>query len=114
MREAEERLRDILEAIGNIERYSSRGRGAFETDELIQSWFLRQLQIIGEAVRVIPSEIRDLSPEIPWSKITGMRHILVHGYFEIDKDIVWDAVRKDIPALKPQVEDLLRKLEQRR
>jgi uncharacterized protein with HEPN domain len=59
VRDPKERLRDILEAIVNIERYAARGRQAFESDELIQNWFVRHLQIIGEAVRGLPQEVRD-------------------------------------------------------
>jgi len=114
MRDAKERLQDILEAITNIERYAVRGRVAFETDELIQNWFLRQLLIIGEAARALPQDVIALTPLIPWAKIIGMRNILVHGYFEIDTEVVWDAVTSDIPALKPHIEDLMRKLEQRK
>jgi uncharacterized protein with HEPN domain len=54
MRDPKERLRDILEAIGSIERYAARGRQAFESDELIQNWFVRHLQIIGEAAYALP------------------------------------------------------------
>ena len=110
MRDIKERLQDILEAISNIERYALRGRAVFENDELIQTWFLRQLEIIGEAVRALPSDVRDLAPEIPWIKIVGMRNILIHGYFEVDTDVVWDAVRNDIPSLKQQIYDLIKKL----
>lgn len=100
-----------MDAIDNIERYALKGREAFEADELIQNWFLRQLQIIGEAVRGLPQEVCDLAPEIPWVKIIGMRNILVHGYFDIDTDVVWDAVVNDIPAIKPAIHSLLKKLE---
>jgi uncharacterized protein with HEPN domain len=110
MRDVKERLRDIMEAIANIERYTVRGRDAFEGDELLQNWFLRQLQIIGEAVRAIPPSIQSLAPEIPWSKIVGMRNILIHGYFEIDTAVVWDAVQNDIPALKKQIASLFDRL----
>lgn len=55
--------------------------------------------------------IRNLAPDIPWHKIIGMRNILVHGYFEIDLDVVWDAVQQDVPLLKPAVEALLKNLE---
>jgi uncharacterized protein with HEPN domain len=111
MRDPKERLRDILEAIAAIDRYRDRGRSAFEQDELLQVWFLRHLQIIGEAARRLPNEVRDLAPDIPWHKIIGMRNILVHGYFAIDLDVVWDAVQRDVPLLKPTVEALLKKLE---
>jgi len=111
MRDPKERLRDILEAIAAIDRYRDRDRSAFEQDELLQVWFLRHLQIIGEAARRLPEEIRNLAPDIPWHKIIGMRNILVHGYFEIDLDVVWDAVQQDVPLLKPAVEALLKNLE---
>src|SRR6266508_2330799 len=110
MRDPEERLRDILDAIANIERYSARGRQAFETDELIQNWFVRHLQIIGEAAYALPRELRDQRPDIPWPEIIGMRHILVHDYFVIDIDIVWDAVERDLPDLKVKIEEMLREL----
>jgi len=112
MRDPKERLRDILEAITAIDRYRDRGRSAFEQDELLQVWFLRHLQIIGEAARRLPEEIRHLAPDIPWHKIIGMRNILVHGYFAIHLDVVWDAVQRDVPLLKPAVEALLKKLEE--
>ena len=72
MRDPKERLRDILEATAAIERYLDRDRAAFEQDELLQTWFLRHLQIIGEAARSLPEEVRALAPDIPWPKIIGM------------------------------------------
>jgi uncharacterized protein with HEPN domain len=111
VRDPKERLRDILDAIAKIERYAARGRQAFEKDELIQNWFVRHLQIIGEAAYALPDDVRDQQPDIPWTQIIGMRHILVHDYFVIDTDIVWDAVEQDLPDLKTKVEGLLRKLE---
>jgi uncharacterized protein with HEPN domain len=107
VREPRERLQDILDAIAAIARYRDRDRAAFDCDELLQSWYLRHLQIIGEAARALPDEVRGMAPGIPWSKIIGMRNILVHGYFAIDTDIVWDAATRDAPALKPEVERLL-------
>lgn len=113
MRDPKERLRDTLEAIAAIERYADRDKTAFERDELLQGWFVRNLQIIGEAARGLPEEVQALAPDIPWTKIIGMRNLLVHGYFEIDTDIVWDTATRDVPALKPVVERLLRGLEER-
>jgi uncharacterized protein with HEPN domain/predicted nucleotidyltransferase len=111
VRDPKERLSDVLDAIANIERYSVRGRQAFEYDELIQNWFVRHLQIIGEAAYALPKELRDQQPDIPSTEILGMRHILVHDYFVIDTDIVWDAVERDLPDLKAKIERMLRKLE---
>ena len=107
MRDPKERLKDILQAIGNINRYSSLGREKFDDDELIQSWFIRHLQIIGESARALPEDVRERESGVPWSKIIGMRHILVHDYFEIDKDIVWGVVERDLPVLKANVEMML-------
>jgi len=111
MRDPKERVRDMLEAIAAIERYRDRDRSTFEKDELLQVWFLRHLQITGEAACRLPEEIRNLATDIPWHKIIGMRNILVHGYFAIDLDAVWNAVQRDIPLLKPVMEALLKKLE---
>jgi uncharacterized protein with HEPN domain len=103
---------DIMDAIAAIERHPGRDKAAFERDELLQVWFLLHLQIIGEAARALPGEVRALDPEIPWSEIIGMRNILVHGYFDIDTDIVWEAATRDVPAIKPAVERLLETLEE--
>lgn len=112
MRDPKERLHDILTAIDAIERYSDRQKGDFERDEMLQVWFLRHLQIIGEAARALPEEVRKLAPEIPWPKIIGMRNVLVHSYFDIDTELVWETVTRDVPALKPKVQQLLSKLEE--
>ncbi len=110
MRDPKERLRDILEAIAAIDRYRDRDQSAYDQDELLQVWFLRHLQIIGEAARRLPEEIRNLAPDIPWHKMIGMRNILVHGYFAIDLDVVWDAVQLDVP-LQARSRSIAQKLE---
>jgi uncharacterized protein with HEPN domain len=111
MRDPQERLRDILEAIAAIERHAAMDRTAFDQDELVQSWFLRHLQIIGEAARGLPDAVRSSAPAVPWPQIIGMRNVLVHGYFDIDQDIVWGAVVRDVPELKPAIQRLLADLE---
>jgi uncharacterized protein with HEPN domain len=108
MRDYNERLLDILEAIERIEKYAARGREAFERDELIQTWIVHHLQIIGEAARALPDSIREKYPEVPWSKIIGMRNILVHTYFGIDVDVVWAVVVNDLPDLKQKIENAIR------
>ena len=103
MRDDREKLRDILEAIERIERYAVQGRQSFEEDELIQTWFIRHLEIIGEASRALSSNTREQHPDVPWSQIIGMRNILTHNYFEVDLDVVWSAVEHNSPALKRQI-----------
>lgn len=103
MRSDREKLEDILEAIERIERYAIQGVQAFEQSELIQTWFIQNLQVIGEASRSLSSSIREQYPEVPWSKIIGMRNILTHNYFEIDVDIVWIVIDQELPALKRNI-----------
>jgi uncharacterized protein with HEPN domain len=107
MRSDRDRFLDIFEAIEKIDQYSIQGKQAFETNELIQVWIVRNLQIIGEASDRISLETQNRFPSIPWKKIIGMRHVLVHGYFDIDLAIVWSVIENDLPSLKDQVQKAL-------
>lgn len=107
MRSDRERLYDILEAIDKIEQYKSEQKTLFDSDELLQVWVVHYLQIIGEAASRITNELREQYAEIPWGKIIGTRHVLVHGYFDIDLDLVWSAVDIDLPVLKTQIRGIL-------
>lgn len=85
MRDDHEFLLDIKEAIEQINKYTVRGQTSFENDELVQTWVLRHLQIIGEASRQLSEDFRKRHSDIPWSKMIGMRNILVHRYFGITR-----------------------------
>ena len=78
---------------------------------MLQVWVVHYLQIIGEAANRISPQLRELHPEIPWGQIIGTRHVLVHGYFDIDLDIVWTAIDINLPDLKNQVIKVLRELD---
>jgi len=110
MRSDAERLADILDAIRNIEKYSGKGTAGFENDELIRNWIASHLQIVGEAASGLSEELRAQHPEVPWRKIIGLRHILVHHYFAVNLKLVWSVVEKDLPVLKLQVEAMLKSL----
>ena len=110
MSDDRERVRHILEAIERIERYAIRGEVAFRRDELIQTWMIQNIQVIGEAARALSPELQDRHRDVPWTDIIGMRHVLVHDYFDIDLDIVWRVVERDIPHLKRQVQAILQVL----
>ena len=107
MRSDRERLLDILEAIDRIDAYKGSDRSDFDTDELLQVWIVHHLQIIGEAASRLSDELRNRHTEVPWGQMIGMRHILVHGYFEVDAEIVWNAAQVNLAQLKQQVEAIL-------
>ncbi|MCX6029787.1 MAG: DUF86 domain-containing protein [Chloroflexi bacterium] len=112
MRSDRERLLDILEAIGKIEQHTSSDIEAFADDEMQQVWIIHHLQIVGEAAYGLSQNFKANHPQIPWVQIIGMRHVLVHGYFEIDLDIVWTVIEKDLPPLKSAIEVILRQSEE--
>ena len=110
MRSERERLLDILEAIERIEKYAEEGKEVFEEDELIQTWIVHHITIIGEACRTLPDDFQARYANVPWTDIVGMRNLLVHHYFGIDTDAVWSVVEKDLPELKLEIETILKKL----
>ena len=107
MKDDREHVLDILEAIERIERHTRRGRSVFEEDELVQTWVVHHIQILGEAARQISESLRTAHPEIPWSQIIAMRNILVHDYFGVDVEEVWTTVERDLPDLKAKVAAIL-------
>jgi len=111
-REYKAYLRDILNAIDKIERYT-KGMDFedFVDDELIQDGVVRNLEIIGEAVKNLPGDIKKNYPEIEWRKIAGLRDILIHAYFGVDIEIIWDIVENKIGELKDAIKKILSDLE---
>jgi len=101
----------MLEAIEKIEQYASKGRAAFEKEELIQTWIVHHLQIGGEAAGKLGREFHDQHPLIPWPQVVAMRNALVHDYFGVDLEEVWRVVERDLPDLKRKLNTLVRELE---
>lgn len=110
MRNDIQRLQDILEAIERIERYAPEGKNRFERDELLQTWMVHHIQIIGEAAGKLSDSFRKKYSEIPWPQIITMRNVLVHDYFGLDLHEVWMVVERDIPHLKPKIQAIIQKL----
>jgi uncharacterized protein with HEPN domain len=110
MKDDRQRLQDILEVMDRIQRYIGRGERNFYSDELVQTWMVHPIQILGEDAAKLSREVRDQYPQVPWSQIVAMRNILVHDYFPVDLNEVWLTATRDIPLLKTQIEAILRGL----
>lgn len=101
-------LHDMLHAAHAVMRYvSQKTNEAFLADEMLRDAVERRIEIIGEAARGVSSELRDAHPEIPWAKITTTRHILAHGYGEVDPNIIWRVATVYVPELIGLLEPLI-------
>lgn len=102
------RIRHMVEAGESAMRFiAGRTRGDIDTDEQLRFALTRAVEIIGEAASKIPLETRSSTPSIPWADIIYMRNRLVHAYFDIDHDILWETVTRDVPDLLPLLRPLL-------
>ena len=98
---------DILESARAIRAYvAGMTRQQFLREKQVQDAVIRRLEIIGEAAGRTSSDFRDAHPEIQWSVIRGMRNQMIHGYDDINMDVVWDTVEQNIPLLIQIVESL--------
>ena len=93
----------ILEAVDRILLFGQDGETRFRTDVRTQDAIIRNLQVMGEAAKKVSTQARDAHPEIPWKDIAGMRDRVVHDYFGVSLDIVWDVVVNHIPPLRDKV-----------
>jgi uncharacterized protein with HEPN domain len=100
-------LSHIEDAISSIQEYAAGGKEAFIATKMIQDAVIRNLEIIGEAVKKISPDTRARAPEIPWKQISGLRDVLIHDYFGVDLDTVWLVVENRLPVLKRQIRNLL-------
>ena len=101
-------LKDILEAVGRIERYvGSMSESEFLKNTEKQDAVIRNLEIIGEATRNLPAEFKQRHSRVQWAPIAGMRDRLIHQYFGVNWIILWDVVRNKLPELRTNVEQIL-------
>jgi uncharacterized protein with HEPN domain len=100
-------LAHIVEAIAAIERFTAGSREAFFANDMVQSAVIRQLEVVGEAVKNLSVELTQREPGVPWKQIAGARDRLIHGYFRVDLDAVWAMVERDLPSLSQNVRRIL-------
>lgn len=101
-------LEDIVDAMEKAEYIlHDVGYDKFEDDFIINFAVVRALEIIGEATKRLPTAFREAYPDIPWKAMAGMRDRMIHGYDDINLQIVWDSVKHEIPRIKPLIQQIL-------
>lgn len=99
-----QRLLHILEAIDEIQTYTANTDiKSFLSNSMMRFACVKHIEIIGEAANIITSETKAIFTDLEWKQIIGMRHILVHEYFGVDFDLIWQVIINDLPALKAKI-----------
>lgn len=95
----------ILENVKDIEEFSKNlTKNKLLKDKLRQKAIIRSIEIIGEAVKNLPESFKKNYSQLPWRKIAGTRDRIIHHYFGVDLDIIWEIIKKDLPTLKKQIQ----------
>ena len=101
-------LTDIVEAVDDIARFTTGIEAkSFQESDLLRSAVVHKLSVIGEAAARLSEDLKRRNPQVPWAQIVGFRNILVHAYFGIDWDVVWEAAKHRCPILREQVAQIL-------
>jgi uncharacterized protein with HEPN domain len=101
-------VQDMLEAVRKIQLYiAGLDHSTFLLDEKTIDAVVRNLEVLGEAARQLPGDFTSRNAEIPWDKIGGLRNRIVHDYFGLDLEIIWEIIRRDLPELKARLENLV-------
>jgi uncharacterized protein with HEPN domain len=100
-------LAHIRDAAERIAAFTSGGREQFFAEPIVQDAVIRNLEVIGQAVKCLSEDLRSASADVPWKQIAGMRDVLIHHYFGVKLETVWQVVVEHLPALRKRVEELL-------
>lgn len=104
------RIEDILESIARIKEYTEgMSFEQFQSDKKTIDAVLRNLEIIGEAVRHIPETIQERYSDLPWAEMRAMRNIVAHQYFGVNLNIIWNTAQNNLPPIVAKLEEILRK-----
>jgi len=102
------RLRHMIDAAEAAGQFmTGRERAALDADRMLLFAVVRAIEVVGEAATKVSVETRTASPQIPWAAVVGMRNRLIHGYFNVDTELVWQTVNRELPALLPVLRTLL-------
>ncbi len=108
-REYKDYLNDILEDMGKAQSFiGNMNYESFIKDDKTIFAVIRALEVIGEASKRVPENIKNLNPDIPWKDMSGMRDVLIHDYFGVDYETVWATVKEKIPEILPSIKNLLK------
>ena len=106
MRADADRLLDMLEAIDAIQK-EAKNRADFEANEMVRVWCLHHIVVLGEAAAGVSGALRARHPGVPWRRMVAMRNAVVHGYFRVDWDEVWNVVDRELESLRRSLAEVL-------
>lgn len=105
------RLEHILQAIERIKRYTlNTSFEDFITNDMMYYAVVKNIEILGEASNMLTEEFRIKHPQTPWKQVNGMRNYIVHEYFQVDNNVVWDVITNDLPILEKQIVEYLKEI----